>query len=105
MENGKDIMNDNIIDQILELNPDALTADGYDRAIKGIGDRDGKSVLLYSSDKCIQQLMEDNDWTYEDALDWFTFNTESAYAGENTPLFEWDEEEQPSVLNDYFGSC
>jgi hypothetical protein len=50
-----------IIDQILEVNPDALTADGYDRAIKGIGNRDGKSVLLYSSDKCIQQLMEDND--------------------------------------------
>ena len=46
MENSKDIMNDNIIDQILELNPDALTADGYDRAIKGIGNRDGKPVLL-----------------------------------------------------------
>ena len=85
-----------IIDQILELNPDALTADGYDSAIKGIGDRDGKSVLLYSSDKCIQQLMEDNDWTYEDALDFFTFNTEPAYVGENTPLFEWDSE-----VNDY----
>ena len=105
MENGKDIMNDNIIDQILELNPDALTADGYDRAIKGIGDRDGKSVLLYSSDKCIQQLMEDNKWTEEQATEWFTFNTESAYVGENTPLFEWDEEEQSSTLNDYFGSC
>jgi len=82
-----------IIDQILELNPEALTADGYDRSIKGIGNRDGKPVLLYSSDKCIQQLMEDNDWTYEDALDFFTFNTEPAYVGENTPLFEWDEEE------------
>jgi hypothetical protein len=98
-------MTNTIIDQILELNPEALTADGYDRSIKGIGDRDGKPVLLYSSDKCIQQLMEDNDWTYDDALDFFTFNTESAYAGESTPLFEWDEEEQPSTLNDYFGSC
>ena len=67
-------MNNNIIDQILELNPDALTADGYDRSIKGIGDRDGKPVLLYSSDKCIQQLMEDNDWDYEESVEWFTFN-------------------------------
>ena len=97
-------MSDNIIDQILELNPDALTADGCDSAIKGIADRDGKPVLLYSSDKCIQQLMEDNDWDYEESVDWFSFNTESAYMGENTPLFEWDEE-QPSTLNDYFGSC
>ena len=94
-----------IIDQILELNPDALTADGYDRSIKGIGNRDGKPVLLYSSDKCIQQLMEDNKWTEEQATEWFTFNTEPAYVGENTPLFEWDEEEQPSTLNDYFGAC
>ena len=85
-----------IIDQILEVNPDALTADGYDRAIKGIGNRDGKPVLLYSSDKCIQQLMEDNKWTEEQATEWFTFNTEPAYVGENTPLFEWDSE-----INDY----
>jgi len=97
-------MNNNIIDQILELNPDALTADGYDRSIKGIGDRDGKPVLLYSSDKCIQQLMEDNDWDYEESVEWFTFNTESAYMGENTPIFEWDSE-FPNPLNDYFGSC
>ena len=93
-----------IVDQILKLNPDALTADGYDRSIKGIGGRDGKPVLLYSSDKCIQQLMEDNDWDYEESVDWFSFNTLGAYMGENTPLFEWDEE-QPSTLNDYFGSC
>tara|TARA_R100001143_G_C3293293_1_gene102221 strand:+ start:328 stop:624 length:297 start_codon:yes stop_codon:yes gene_type:complete len=98
-------MNNTIIDQILELNPEALTADGYDRSIKGIGNRDGKPVLLYSSDKCIQQLMEDNDWTYDDALDWFCYNTLGAYAGESTPLFEWEDEEQPSTLNDYFGSC
>ena len=81
-------MDNTIIDQILELNPEALTADGYDRSIKGIGNRDGKPVLLYSSDKCIQQLMEDNDWDYEESVDWFSFNTLGAYDGENTPLFE-----------------
>tara|TARA_R110000765_G_scaffold156844_1_gene259854 strand:- start:209 stop:460 length:252 start_codon:yes stop_codon:yes gene_type:complete len=81
------------INRIIKINPEALIANGYDRAIKGIGNRNGKPVLLYSSDKCIQQLMEDNDWTDEEAFEWFTYNTESAYMGENTPIFEWDPEE------------
>ena len=67
-----------------------LFADGYDRSIKGIGFRDNIPVVLYSSPLCIQQLMEDNDWSEEDAVDWFNFNTLGAYAGENTPMFEWE---------------
>lgn len=75
-----------IIKQIIELNPEALTADGYDRSMKGIGYRNGTPVIVYSSDKCIQQLIEDNDWDEETALEWFSYNTEPAYMGENTPL-------------------
>ncbi len=87
-------MSNPIEEQVAKLNPEALTADGYDRAMKGIAYRDGRAVVLYSSDKCIEQLMEDNDWSSEDALDWFCYNTESAWVGENTPIFEWDESEE-----------
>ena len=79
-----------IEEHIVKINHEALFADGYDRSIKGIGFRDNTPVVLYSSPLCIQQLMEDNEWSEEDALDWFNFNTLGAYAGENTPLFEWE---------------
>ena len=74
---------------IVKINPDALFADGYDRAFKGKGFRNNIPVVLYSSEKCIQQLMEDNDWCDKESLEWFEFNTLGAYVGENTPLFEW----------------
>ena len=77
-----------------------MFADGYDRAIKGIGFRDNTPVILYSSNRCIQQLMEDNEWDEETSLEWFSFNTLGAYVGENTPIFEWfDWEEQDDVLD------
>ena len=56
-------MSNSVIDRIIKLNPEALTADGYDRAIIGITKRNDNHVVLYSSEKCIRQLMEDNEWT------------------------------------------
>ena len=47
--------------------------------------------------------MEDNNWSEEDALEWFTYNTESAYAGDNTPIFEWDIDCTDSINNNYIG--
>ena len=85
---------------IVKINPKALFADGYDRAIKGIGFRDNIPVVLYSSNKCIQPLMEDNKWNSEEALEWFDFNTLGAYVGENTPLFEW--EEQDDLIEEFY---
>ena len=83
-------MDRNIIEKhIVKINPEALFADGYDRAIKGIGFRDNTPVILYSSNRCIQQLMEDNEWDEETSLEWFSFNTLGAYVGKNTPIFEW----------------
>ena len=31
--------------------------------------------------------MRDNDWDYEDAMDWMQFNVIGAYMGEGTPIF------------------
>jgi|TARA_R100001530_G_scaffold129875_1_gene100440 hypothetical protein len=84
-------MSNSVIDRIIKLNPEALTADGYDRAIIGITKRNDNHVVLYSSEKCIRQLMEDNNWTEEESLEWFSYNTESAYMGENTPVFQWND--------------
>ena len=81
------------MDRLAKVNPEALTADGLDRAIIGIGKRNGNKVAVYSAEKCIQVFMEDNEWCYEDAMEYFTFNTEGAYMGEYTPIFKWEEVE------------
>lgn len=62
--------------------------DGLDDAIIGTVNRFGmESVLLYDMEKCIEILMKNNDWKYEDALEWFEFNIIGAWLGETTPAF------------------
>jgi hypothetical protein len=60
----------------------------YDRALIGITEGIASSgVAVYDAAKCIQALAEDNDWPYDEALEWFNFNTSGAYVGEATPIF------------------
>jgi len=79
---------------IAEYNPDALLADGFEDAIIGIGGQHGSNtVVIYDRDKCIEILAnqfaqeEDCDDPYLEAIDYFGYNTECAYVGENTPIF------------------
>ncbi len=62
-----------------------LIADGYDNAILGVDD--DKMIIVYSTKKVLSILMEDEEMTYEDALDFFYYNIKGAYVGEKTPLF------------------
>mgnify|MGYP003111639308 FL=1 len=72
---------------LAELNPQALLADGFDRALVGVAGRCGMAALaVYDRDKCIEILMEEGmDWP--EAEEYFCFNVEGAYLGEGTPLF------------------
>lgn len=79
---------------IVEYNPDALLADGYEDAIMGIGSQHGSNtVVIYDRDKCIEILanqfaQEDNrEDPYLEAIDYFDYNTSCAYVGKNTPIF------------------
>ncbi len=83
-----------IKDWVAEYNPDALFADGYEEAIIGIGGQHGSNtVVIYDRDKCIEILAnqnaqeEDCEDPYLEAVDYFGYNTECAYVGENTPIF------------------
>lgn len=81
-----------IINQMDELNPEALFADGLRDAIVGytrILDT-GKEVVVYDAYKVIEVLMRDEGMTYEDAVEYADFNIFTAYMGENTPLFVWE---------------
>ena len=71
---------------ILQANPDALFADGFDDAILGLAERAGEFLVAYDVEKCIEVLMEQG-MDREEAEEYFEFNVVGAYVGENTPIF------------------
>jgi hypothetical protein len=72
------------------FNPEALTADGFDEAIIGVAQRCSKPPLVvYDAQKCIEILMKRDGMTYEEADEFFEFNTLGSWVGEHTPLFLW----------------
>jgi hypothetical protein len=70
-----------------KLLPDAVVFDNhsYDNSIIGTT-FDGRAI--YDFDKMIEELMTDEGWTEEEAIDWIEFNTLRAlpYGGDKAPL-------------------
>ena len=70
-----------------ELPEDAIVFDNmsYDGSIVGVT-TDGR--VVYGYDKMVEELMEDEKCSYEEAADWIDYNTIRAlpYAGENGPI-------------------
>ena len=83
LRNGTNYMNRELA---AEVNEDMLFADGFDDALVGYIERAGMpSIACYDKHKCIEILAK--DMTYEEAVEYFYFNTAGAYVGENTPCF------------------
>ena len=72
-------------EKILDRYPDEvfLFADGFDEAILGVDEQSGR--LVYSANKCIEILAR--EMTLDEAYEHFSFNVESAYMGEKTPIW------------------
>jgi hypothetical protein len=71
-----------------ELNPQCLSADGFDEAVVGIAERCGQPALLvYDRNKCIQILVKRDGMTEEEAVEYFSFNVSGAWVGEHTPIW------------------
>lgn len=64
---------------------EALLADGFDDALIGQDRETGRAV--YSTHKMIDILVERDDMSYDDAVEYLEFNTFCAYVGEMTPLY------------------
>lgn len=70
---------------LADENPDALLLDGFEDAFIGVSRRCGQpSLATYDYDKCIEVLMR--DMPYEDAVEFFEFNTAGAWVGPHTPI-------------------
>ena len=79
----------------LELEPEdpkTLLADGFEEALMGYGTRFTHGVAVYSKRKCLDVLVERDEMSRDEALEFFDFNVSGAYVGENTPVFLEDEE-------------
>ena len=74
-----------------ELPEDAIVFDNmsYDGSIIGVTTDDR---VVYSYDKMVEELMQDEDWSYEDAVEWIDYNTIRAlpYAGPNGPIIMYN---------------
>ena len=65
-----------------------LKADGFDKAFIGVCHRAGQEpVIAYDYHKCIAVLVEDQNMSYDEAVEYFQFNVAGAYVGEYTPAF------------------
>lgn len=75
-----------MLQAIIDSHPDEdiLIADGFDDAVIGI--EIPSMRLIYSVQKCIEILMED-DMDELDAVEHFYFNVSGAYVGEQTPIW------------------
>tara|TARA_B100001769_G_C21664840_1_gene369226 strand:+ start:62 stop:421 length:360 start_codon:yes stop_codon:yes gene_type:complete len=69
-----------------ELNPEALFMDGLDSAILGIGGQFGAQLVVYSESAIIESLMFEQGMSHLEANEYFAYNIEGAYVGENTPI-------------------
>ena len=65
-----------------------LRADGFDEAILGVDYSNEPPRLVYSVERCLDIL--EKDMSSEEAIEYFSFNIESAYMGEGTPIWCWD---------------
>lgn len=73
---------------LMGMNPDAIYFDGLDDAIVGWAmQQTGTALACYSLTDIVRILTtEPEGMSEEDALDYFGFNIQGLYVGENTPI-------------------
>lgn len=70
---------------LASINEEALTFDGYEDALIGYVQIFNRVLACYDREKCIEILMRRDGMSFEEADEFFEFNTQGAYVGENTP--------------------
>ncbi len=47
----------------------------------------GLARVVYDYQKCLDVLMEQNNWERENAIEWMDYNVINAYMGKGNPVF------------------
>ena len=77
------------------MHDDILLADGFNDALIGVT---SKNIAVYDIDKCFKVLIKQG-MSEEDAIDYFYFNVEGAYVGEQTPIYMHTDESKDMILD------
>lgn len=82
---GMRTMRDEMIMQVLEDN-DCLLAEGFEDAL--VGHTHGSNIVaVYDYERCIEILMNRDEMSCIDAIEFIEFNVVNNYVGEKTPVF------------------
>ena len=77
-----------ILEVLGEMNPEALMADGLEKACIGFTVNNHHAhVAVYDLDACIDVLVARDGMTSAEAEEFLSFNTLDAFVGENGPIF------------------
>ncbi len=79
-----------IREQLQEVEPEALFAHDLDDALVGIVRQAHRLFACYSMKKIIEILMERDQMSITDALEFYDYNIVGAFVGEYTPVFLQD---------------
>ena len=74
------------IENILGEDETIQLADGFENAFVGVARQFGKPFAVYDRTMCIAILF-DQGMTLDEAEEYFQFNVEGSWVGENTPAF------------------
>ena len=72
------------------MNDEPLKADGFDDAVIGTCYNTGR--IVYAIERMLVILMDRDDMSMEEAIEFFDFNIAGAYVGEMTPMYVWTED-------------
>lgn len=78
---------DDVYEELAEVNPDAMVANGFEEAYIGYTVGIGTPVAVYDYQKCVDVLMNRDGMSEETAIEYLDHNTVYAYVGPGTPLF------------------
>ena len=80
------VYGDDLLGQVVEIDPELVLADGYNDCIIGVSNEFGRPMrVAYDRGKVIEKLAEQMPW--DEAEEFFEFNIAGAYVGERTPAF------------------
>ena len=74
------------LEQVGELNPDAIKFDGFDAAIIGCGNQFTKDAILIYDEMLMVDILIEQGMTVDEAWEYLSFNTWGAWLGESTPI-------------------
>ena len=67
-----------------------LLADGFDDAIIGLDTSGDVFRVIYDRNKMVDVLMERDEMSLEEAVEYLDYNVFSAYVGEGTPIYGYE---------------